>query len=281
MATLLQAALPKALTNNSTKTLNGGHADTSSTTDVAASHAPYVKACEPIQVNNSTACLSSSICIKENSCESISIEISEEQQRILHAGTCSFGDVLSEVPWMKFRLIAEPNMDVFASDIRLRTFIRQVTELTVSIVTKQCTEEIAILVAALVASLTSSMEVRIKLIVETIIKQIATLCLEDTMTACQNLNEIKEKVCFPKHCESKKCDTHCDTGKPCQPTNGDCDSDKLKHVAYDSYSGHSDKSKPPHGSSESNKLGDPGKPVTPNGKRSGKLTPVPGTKPTS
>jgi hypothetical protein len=48
---------------------------------------------------------------------------------------------------MKFRLIAEPNMDVFASDIRLRTFIREVTELTVSIVTKQCTEEIAVLVA--------------------------------------------------------------------------------------------------------------------------------------
>jgi hypothetical protein len=181
---------------------------------------------------------------------------------------------------MKFRLIAEPNMDVFASDIRLRTFIRQVTELTVSIVTKQCTDEIAILIAALVASLTSSMEVRIKLIVETIIKQIATLCLEDTMTACQNLGEIKEKVCFPKHYESKKYDTDYNTGKP-DPTYGDSDkpkqpydsyngpSDKPKQPydsysgpsdkpkqPYDSSSGHSDKPKLPNGSSEYHKVGD-------------------------
>jgi len=61
-------------------------------------------------------------------------------------------------------------MDIFASDIRLCTFIREVMELSVSIVTKQCQEEIAVLIAALIASLSASMEVRIKLIVETIIE---------------------------------------------------------------------------------------------------------------
>ena len=105
---------------------------------------------------------------------------------------------------MKFRLIAEPNMDCFSSDIRLRTFIRQITELTVSIVTKQCTDEITILMGILVANLTCSVEVRIKLIVETIIEQIKYLCLQDTVTACHNLDEIKEKVCFPKHHEHSK-----------------------------------------------------------------------------
>src|SRR5260221_10017533 len=131
---------------------------------------------------------------------------------------------------MKFRLIAEPNMDCFSSDIRLRTFIRQITELTVSIVTKQCTDEISILIGILVANLTCSMEVRIKLIVETIIEQIASLCLEDTMTACHNLDEIKEKVCFPKHHEHSK--------------HGDCDKHHHPHDAYGPGKPHYDGDKP-------------------------------------
>src|SRR5260221_1969494 len=97
---------------------------------------------------------------------------------------------------MKFRLVAEPNMDIFASDERLQTFIYEVTKLTVTIVTKQCNEEIAILVKTLVSSLSRTMEERVQIIMKTVIQQIAALCLEDTMTSCQNLGEIKEKVCF-------------------------------------------------------------------------------------
>jgi len=138
---------------------------------------------------------------------------------------------------MKFRVVAEPNMDIFSSDIRLRTFIREVTELTVSIVTKQCQEEIAILVQKLVTSLTSSMEVRVKLIVETIIEQIAALCLEDSMTACYNLQDIKEKICFPRPCEPHG---NCDNHKHHRDTYSD--SDKHKH----SHDNHSDFDKHKH-----------------------------------
>ena len=74
-------------------------------------------------------------------------------------------------------------MDIFASDIRLCTFIREVMELSVSIVTKQCQEEIAVLIAALIASLSASMEVRIKIIVETIIEVLqARHLIEGTVT---------------------------------------------------------------------------------------------------
>lgn len=101
---------------------------------------------------------------------------------------------------MKFRVVAEPNMDIFASDIRLQTFIRQVTELAVSMVTKQCSEEIAVLVAALVASMSNSMTARVSLLQETIIEQIAALKLADTMTGQNVLNIIENQFCVgPVH----------------------------------------------------------------------------------
>jgi len=160
---------------------------------------------------------------------------------------------------MKFRLIAEPDMDIFASDIRLRTFIREVTELSVSIVTKQCQEEIAVLVAALIASLSASMEVRIKLIVETIIEQIAALCLEDTMTACHNLNEIKERVCFPRHCEPHKSGSYSDYDNHKHPIDSYGDSDK-----------HSEIDKHKHGEGTSKHITS----ETPTKKYTGKSTPT-------
>jgi len=110
-------------------------------------------------------------------------------------GTRSLGASLSQVPWMKFRVIAEPNMDLFASDIRLRSFISEVTKLTVSMVTKECSEEIAVLVTTLMASLSNSMTTRVSLLQETIIEQIAALKLADTMTGCHTLHGIEDRFC--------------------------------------------------------------------------------------
>lgn len=149
--------------------------------------------------NGSNTSIAGSTLVKNSasykSSEHVSISLSQEQKTILHQGTCSFGDVLTQVPWMKFRVVAEPNVDVFASDIRLQTFIRQITELTVSIVTKQCSEEIAVLVAALVASMSKSMTARVSLLQETIIDQIAALRLADTMTGENTLNIIEDQFC--------------------------------------------------------------------------------------
>jgi len=189
---------------------------------------------------------------------------------------------------MKFRLVAEPNMDTFTSDIRLRTFIQEITALTVSIVTKQCTEEIDIRIKELVEVLTSSMKFRIELIVETIIKQIATVCLEDTITACRNLEGITEKICFPRHsdghgkcCDSDKHKHHHDKHRPCSCASGDDDLHKhheqkhhehKHHEAYDESKHHHS-----HGEPEKHKRGDQ-KPDTPNKKNTGKLTPLPEVK---
>ena len=110
-------------------------------------------------------------------------------------GTSSLGASLSQVPWMKFRVIAEPNMDIFASDARLRTFISEVTNLTVSMVTKQSSEEIAVLVTTLMASLSNSMSSRVSLLQETIIEQIAALRLGDTMSGHHTLHGIENQFC--------------------------------------------------------------------------------------
>lgn len=181
---------------------------------------------------------------------------------------------------MKFRLVAEPSMDAFCSDIRLRTFIQEITALTVSIVTKQCIEEVDVLIKVLIESLTVSMKFRIELIVETIIKQITAVCLEDTITACQNLEGIKEKICFPRH--SNGCGTCCDEDKHKHHhdkhdsyDHHDTPGDSHKHHDHDNY----DEPKHPTGYSEPEKprYGDR-KPDTPTKKYSGKLTPLPGAK---
>jgi hypothetical protein len=118
------------------------------------------------------------------------------------------GEALSQVPWMKFRVVAEPNMDIFASDIRLRTFIREVTELTVSIVTEQCNQEMKALVAELVTSMSKSMTGRVSILQETIIEQIAALRLASTMTGHNSLNIIEDQFCVGPIHPSKPAPSH-------------------------------------------------------------------------
>ena len=98
---------------------------------------------------------------------------------------------------MKFRVLAEPDMGCFASDERLKIFIQKITEITVSIVTKQIHEEVSILISRLVTSILRTMTTRISIVQKIVIDHITEICsLEDTVTGCETLCDVDGEICI-------------------------------------------------------------------------------------
>jgi hypothetical protein len=98
---------------------------------------------------------------------------------------------------MKFRVVAEPDMNCFATDERLRIFMRKITEITIAIVTKQIREEVTELISKLVTSILTTMTTRISAVQKVVFEHIEEIfTLKDTVTECESLCDIKGKVCF-------------------------------------------------------------------------------------
>jgi hypothetical protein len=98
---------------------------------------------------------------------------------------------------MKFRVVAEPDMNCFATDERLRIFMKKITEITIAIVTKQIREEVTELISKLVTSILTTMTTRISAVQKVVFEHIEEIfTLKDTVTECESLCDIKGKICF-------------------------------------------------------------------------------------
>jgi hypothetical protein len=160
-----------------------------------------------------------------SSSEDISVHFSEEHKQqlktyvlrvassfllrltyVLNRCTSSLGNVLSQVPWMKFRVVAEPDVSCFATDERLRIFMKKITEITIAIVTKQIREEVTEMISKLVTSILTTMTTRISAVQKVVFEHVEEIfTLKDTVTGCESLREVADKICFGGT-ESKKPD---------------------------------------------------------------------------
>ena len=98
---------------------------------------------------------------------------------------------------MKFRVVAEPDMNCFATDERLQIFMKKITEITVAIVTKQIREEVTEMISKLVTSILTTMTTRISAVQKVVFEHIEEIfTLKDTVTGCESLCDIQGKICF-------------------------------------------------------------------------------------
>ena len=98
---------------------------------------------------------------------------------------------------MKFRVVAEPDVSCFATDERLQIFMKKITEMTIAIVTKQIREEVTEMISKLVTSILTTMTTRISVVQKVVFEHIEEIfALKDTVTGCESLCEVADKICF-------------------------------------------------------------------------------------
>jgi len=108
----------------------------------------------------------------------------------------SLGAVLSEVPWMKFRVIAEPDMSIFMKDTRIHALIQNITKKTVTSVRTQIHEEfkqtISRTMEKLVHEMTKTVDThmsRVEMSVAEQFRAISSVKAVTTATVCQALGK--------------------------------------------------------------------------------------------
>ena len=107
------------------------------------------------------------------------------------ANAHSYESVLSEVPWLKFKIIAEPDMSIFSRDHRLQAFITEITETSINSVTEQIMGELNTRVEQLIQGISQVITERMSTVRDTVIDNITSMSASvSTMTEFQTL-EVK------------------------------------------------------------------------------------------
>ncbi|KDR67398.1 hypothetical protein GALMADRAFT_216480 [Galerina marginata CBS 339.88] len=95
--------------------------------------------------------------------------------RTLESTTQSLGLALTEIPWMRFKVVAESDIALLASDIRFKAFIQSVTETTVADLTEEITNEFTAALQQVVVNTNKSIATRLSTVAEKVIAQITAL----------------------------------------------------------------------------------------------------------
>lgn len=118
----------------------------------------------------------------------------------------SLGSILCEVPWMKFRVIAEPDLSLFIKDVRIQALIQKITKRTVVDVRKQITEEfsetITRTMTQLVKEMTKTVDVHLSKVETSVVRQIEAVSHVKaiaTATVCQPLGKDDYLCSCPPH----------------------------------------------------------------------------------
>jgi len=197
------------------KTANGSAASTGSVSSVTANGHSLSEKLEAANGSSaasyngsSTASFSGS---SYTSATSTSSSYSYSEEEIIKERH-ELGTIFTEAPWMKFRVIAEPDMSIFMKDIRIQAIIRKITHRSVTEVKKQLvkefTETITNTMNQLISSMTETINIRMQNIEESVVKQFTSdmtlVKVGATATCIEGLGKC------PDHCICGYHDTHHD-----------------------------------------------------------------------
>ncbi|KAF8996177.1 CVNH domain-containing protein [Cyathus striatus] len=116
--------------------------------------------------------------------------------RYIEVMNAKFSAMLSEVPWMKFRVIAEPDMSVFASHPVLKTTMARIAQSTVEHVTMQMEEKITKAITEAISSVTVSAMTHIQKSLEVMVQEVAfgggKAHIHGSATATEELHILRE-----------------------------------------------------------------------------------------
>jgi len=108
----------------------------------------------------------------------------------------SLGNILSEVPWMRFRVIAEPDMAIFMKDQRIQSIIQSITNQKVTSVKKQIMvefqESVTRTVETLMKEMTKIVDTHMTSVETSVVSRfssMSSLKTVSTATVCQPLGK--------------------------------------------------------------------------------------------
>ncbi|KAF9043911.1 hypothetical protein BJ165DRAFT_1404801 [Panaeolus papilionaceus] len=132
-----------------------------------------------------------------------------------HKNSHELAHAFSQVPWMRFSVVAQPDLNLLAQNEAITKFIHQVTDMTIATVAQEIHEEITIAVRKVIKNIAGSVNETMQATHAGIMKEIVSVTAQRTATHSGNL-------AFPPFCELLKdltveqnhnCDCHPDTTK--------------------------------------------------------------------
>ncbi|PPR04298.1 hypothetical protein CVT24_013405, partial [Panaeolus cyanescens] len=95
--------------------------------------------------------------------------------------------VFSQVPWMRFSIVAQPDIHQLANNETLKEFVGHVTSMTIATVSQQIHEEITVAVAAVIKNITSSVNEKMTAVHSNILNEIVKVSAQRTATQYEHL----------------------------------------------------------------------------------------------
>jgi len=133
----------------------------------------------------------------------------------------SLGNILSEVPWMRFRVVAEPDMAIFMKDQRIQALIQSITNKRVTTVKKQIMvefqETVTRTVETLMKEMTKIVDTHMTSVETSVASQFASMSslkTVSTATVCQTLGK-DSHLCTCHHHHDHE--DHCHLPVPAYP----------------------------------------------------------------
>ncbi|KAF9049118.1 hypothetical protein BJ165DRAFT_1593057 [Panaeolus papilionaceus] len=134
-----------------------------------------------------------------------------------HESSHELANVFSQVPWMRFSIVAQPDLNVLANTPAVTAFVNQVTEMTIAAVSKEIHQQITVAVQQVISNIGTNMNKTMKDMHANIMQEIVSVNAHKTATAHGRLgfnpfDKLVQELKVDKH------DCHCPTDPPPKPT---------------------------------------------------------------
>ncbi|KAF9051381.1 hypothetical protein BJ165DRAFT_1572778 [Panaeolus papilionaceus] len=115
-------------------------------------------------------------------------ELSKDNTALATAQSQAFASFLSQAAWMRFSIVAQPDVTAIAKDARFKEFVGRISSLTIQTVSSQIRSELSIAVNRIVDELTANLELRVAAVQSVILDEVLASSVSTTATSDGSLS---------------------------------------------------------------------------------------------
>ncbi|KAF9049142.1 hypothetical protein BJ165DRAFT_1610044 [Panaeolus papilionaceus] len=125
-----------------------------------------------------------------------------------HESSHELANAFSQVPWMRFSIVAQPDLNVLANTPAVTAFVNQVTEMTIAAVSKEIHQQITVAVQQVISNIGTNMNKTMEDMHANIMQEIVSVNAHKSATAHGHLgfnpfDQLVKELSIDKH------DCHC------------------------------------------------------------------------
>ncbi|KAF9049122.1 hypothetical protein BJ165DRAFT_1077558 [Panaeolus papilionaceus] len=141
-------------------------------------------------------------------CDSHTIYSPTVHYKQFHESSHELANAFSQVPWMRFSIVAQPDLNVLANTPAVTAFVNQVTEMTIAAVSKEIHQQITVAVQQVISNIGTNMNKTMKDMHANIMQEIVSVTAHKSATAHGHLgfnpfDQLVKELSIDKH------DCHC------------------------------------------------------------------------